>query len=77
VASRAPNRLWVADSSYVATLEGWLYLAVVLDAFSRRVVGWAMTDHRHTELVLDAVTMALRSRRRAAGLVHPSDHGCQ
>jgi transposase InsO family protein len=73
----APNRLWVADISYVATLEGWLYLAVVLDAFSRRVVGWAMADHLRTELVLTAMAMAIRSRRPAAGLVHHSDHGCQ
>lgn len=73
----APNRLWVADITYVATLEGWLYLAVVLDAFSRRVVGWAMADHLRTELVLDALAMAIRARRPAAGLVHHSDHGCQ
>ena len=55
----APDRLWVADISYVPTAEGWLYLAVVLDAFSRKVVGWAMADHLRTELVLDALTMAL------------------
>jgi len=73
----APNRLWVADISYVATTEGWLYLAVTLDAFSRRVVGWAMADHLRTDLVLDALEMALRSRRPAAGLIHHSDHGCQ
>jgi putative transposase len=73
----APNQLWVADITYVATLEGWLYLAVVLDAFSRKVVGWAMADHLRTELVLTAVEMAIRSRRPAAGLVHHSDHGCQ
>jgi transposase InsO family protein len=73
----APDRLWVADISYVATLEGWLYLAVVLDAFSRRVVGWAMADHLRTELVLDALTRAIRHRRPAAGLIHHSDRGCQ
>jgi len=72
-----PNRLWVADISYVATLEGWLYLAVVLDAFSRQVVGWAMADHLRTDLVLRALGMATRARRPAAGLVHHSDHGCQ
>ena len=76
-AAGAPNRLWVADISYVATLEGWLYLAVVLDAFSRRVVGWAMAEHLRTELVLGALEMAIRARRPAAGLVHHSDHGCQ
>jgi putative transposase len=69
----ASNRLWVADISSVTTLEGWLYLAVALDAFSRKVVGWAMADHRRTELVLTALEMAIRGRRPAAGLVHHSD----
>ena len=73
----APDRLWLADITYVPTGEGWLYLAAVLDAFSRRVVGWAMADHLRTELVLDALTMALATRRPAAGLVHHSDRGCQ
>jgi putative transposase len=72
-----PDRLWVADISYVATADGWLYLAVVLDAFSRRVVGWAMADHLRTELVIDALAMALRHRKPYAGLIHHSDHGCQ
>jgi len=63
----------VADISYVATQEGWLSLAIVLDAFSRRVVGWAMADHLRTELVLSALEMAIRARRPAAGLVHHSD----
>jgi putative transposase len=73
----APDRLWVADITYVATREGWLFLAVVLDAFSRKVVGWAMADHLRTDLVLSAVGMGIRARRPAAGLVHHSDHGCQ
>jgi len=73
----APDRLWVADITYVATWEGWLYLAVVLDACSRRVVGWAMAEHLRTELVLTALEMALRRRRPPAGLVHHSDHGSQ
>jgi putative transposase len=73
----APDRLWLADITYVPTQEGWLYLAAVLDAFSRRVVGWAMADHLRTDLVLDALTMALATRRPAAGLVHHSDRGCQ
>jgi putative transposase len=73
----APNRLWLADITYVPTEEGWLYLAAVLDAFSRRVVGWAMADHLRTELVLAALDLALRRRRPAAGLVHHSDRGCQ
>ncbi len=73
----APDRLWVADITYVATWEGWLYLAVVVDASSRRVVGWAMAEHLRTELVLAALEMALQRRRPRAGLVHHSDHGCQ
>ncbi len=73
----APDRRWVADISDVATLDGWLSLAVVLDAFSRRVVGWAMADHLRTELVLDALGMALRHRQPRAGLIHHSDHGGQ
>jgi putative transposase len=73
----APDQLWLADITYVPTGEGWLYLAAVLDAFSRRVVGWAMADHLRTELVLDALEAALATRRPAAGLVHHSDRGCQ
>jgi putative transposase len=73
----APNRLWVADITYVATQEGWLYLAVVLDAFSRRLVGWAMTDHLRAEVVLAALAMALRQRQPPAGLIHHSDRGSQ
>jgi putative transposase len=73
----APNRLWVADITYLPTWQGFLYLAVVLDVFSRRVVGWAMADHLRTELVLDALEMAVWNRRPAPGLVHHSDHGCQ
>lgn len=73
----APDRLWVADLSYIATQEGWLYLAVIVDAFSRRVVGWAMADHLRTELVLDALAMALRHRHPVPGLIHHSDHGSQ
>ncbi len=73
----APNLLWVADITYVRTWEGWLYLAVVLDCFSRRVVGWAMADHLRTELVLEALGMALWQRRPPSGVVFHSDHGCQ
>jgi putative transposase len=73
----APNCLWVADITYLPTWQGFLYLAVVLDAFSRRIVGWAMADHLRTKLVLDALEMALGNRRPAPGLVHHSDHGCQ
>ena len=72
-----PNRLWLADSSSIATREGWLYLAIILDGFSRRVVGWAMADHLQTELVLAALRLALQRRRPADGLIHHRDRGCQ
>lgn len=71
------NEVWAADITYVRTWEGWLYLAVVIDLFSRRVVGWAIADHMRTELVLDALSMAFDRRNPAAGLVHHSDRGCQ
>lgn len=73
----APNRLWVADITYVRSWEGWLYLAFVLDAYSRKVVGWSMDNHLRAELVLDALNMAIHNRRPAAGLVHHSDRGSQ
>jgi putative transposase len=73
----APDRLWVADITQQRTGEGWLYLAVVLDSFSRRIVGWSMAEHLRTELVLDALDMAIAQRQPAAGLVHHTDHGCQ
>ena len=74
--ARTPNHLWVADITYIPTWAGFLYLAVVLDAFSRRVVGWAMATHLRTELVLDALEMAL-SQRRPTEVIHHSDQGCQ
>jgi putative transposase len=73
----APDRLWVADITQQRTGEGWLYVAVVLDSFSRRIVGWSMADHLRTELVLDALDMAIAQRQPGAGLIHHSDHGCQ
>lgn len=73
-----PDRAWVADITYVWTQEGWLYLAVILDLFSRRVVGWSMADHMRTELVLDALSAALGSRLPSeAGLLFHSDRGSQ
>lgn len=72
-----PNALWVADITYVPTWQGFLYLAVVLDAFSRRVVGWSMAGHLRTELILDALDMAISVRRPGEGLVHHSDRGTQ
>lgn len=74
--ARAPDRLWVADITYVPTGEGFLYLAMVLDVFSRRIVGWAMASHLRTELVLSALNMALWQRQPEA-VVHHSDQGCQ
>lgn len=73
----APNQVWLTDITYVPTDEGWLYLAVVLDLFSRKAVGWAMRDHLRTELPLAALTMALQRQRPAPGLLHHSDRGCQ
>jgi putative transposase len=75
----APNQRWASDITYVATGEGWLYLAVVLDLFSRKVVGWATANHLRTELALDALDLALRTRQahRTAALVFHSDHGTQ
>lgn len=72
------NRLWVGDISYIRTGEGWLYLAVLLDVCSRRIVGWAMADHLRTELALEALGMAVAGRRPRGGeLVHHTDRGCQ
>ena len=71
-----PDQLWVADITYIPTWAGFLYLAVVLDAWSRRVVGWAMATHLRTELVLEALNMAL-TQRRPANVIHHSDQGCQ
>jgi transposase InsO family protein len=73
----APNRLWLSDITYVPTDEGFLYVATVLDAFSRRVVGWSMSEHLYTELVLNALDMAVENRRPVTGVVFHSDHGCQ
>jgi transposase InsO family protein len=73
----APDQLWMTDITYVPTDEGWLYLAVILDACSRRVVGWSLADHLRTELVLAALEMAVQTRRPAPGLIHHSDRGCQ
>jgi len=71
-----PDRLWVADITYVPTLAGFLFLAVVMDVFSRRIVGWAMATHLHTELILDALNMAIY-QRRPQDVIHHSDQGTQ
>jgi putative transposase len=71
-----PNQKWLADVTYVPTVQGWLYLAVVLDAFSRRVLGWSMDTHRKTQLVCDAVAMAVQTRGgQVTGVIHHSDRG--
>ncbi len=74
--AQGPDQLWVADFTYIPTGAGFLYLAVVLDAWSRRIVGWAMASHLRTELVLEALDMALW-RRRPEDVIHHSDQGCQ
>jgi putative transposase len=74
--AQGPDRVWVADITYIPTWAGFLYLAVVLDAFSRRIVGWAMANHLRTELVLQALDMAVW-RRRPSDVIHHSDQGCQ
>jgi putative transposase len=71
------DRIWVADITYVATREGFLYLAFILDVYSRRIVGWAMESHLRTELVVDALQMAVWRRKPSPGLVHHSDQGVQ
>jgi putative transposase len=76
-AATEADRLWVADITYVATREGFLYLAFILDVHSRRIVGWAMENHLRTEFVVDALRMAVWRRKPAPGLVHHSDQGVQ
>jgi putative transposase len=73
----APDQVWLADISYIRTWEGWLYLAVILDAYSRKVIGWAFADHLRTELATAALQMALTNRRPRPGVIHHSDRGVQ
>ena len=72
-----PNQLWVADVTYLRTWEGWLYLAAVQDTYSRAIVGWSMAEHMRSELVVDALQMAITRRRPEPGLIHHSDQGSQ
>jgi putative transposase len=76
-AAAAPNKVWAADITYVHTQEGFLYLAFILDVYSRKVVGWSMATHLRTELVVDALEMALWRRKPDAGLIHHTDRGSQ
>lgn len=73
----APNQKWVADITYLPTAEGWLYLAGVIDLFSRKFVGWAMGEHMTSDLVYQALQMAISTRNPEAGLLHHSDRGSQ
>ncbi len=75
--ANGPNQLWVADITYIPTLAGFLYLAVVLDVWSRKIVGWAMSSGLATRIVLDALAMAVEQRRPTEGVIHHSDQGCQ
>ena len=75
--AKAVNRVWVGDITFVPTVEGWLYLAVLIDMYSRRVVGWAMSERIDQQLVVDALNMALLQRRVKPGLIHHSDQGRQ
>ena len=76
-AAPAPNKLWTADITYVNTGEGFLYLAFILDVYSRKVIGWSMADHLRSELVATALEMAVRRRSPSVGLIHHSDRGSQ
>jgi len=76
-APTGPNQVWVTDLTYVLTAQGWLYLALVMDLWSRRIVGWAMADHLRSELVLAALEMAVTHRRPSKGLILHSDRGVQ
>jgi len=73
----APNQRWCGDITYVKTWEGWGYLATVIDLYSRKLVGWAIADHMRTDLVTDALDMAIKERRPTAGVVFHSDRGTQ
>lgn len=73
----SPNQVWTTDLSYVWTLEGWLYVAVVMDLYSRQIVGWAIDDHMRTSLCIDALQMAFWRKKPNPGLLHHSDRGCQ
>ena len=72
-----PNKVWLADITYIPTREGFIYLAFILDTHSRRIVGWSMNSHMRTELVVDALEMAVWRRKPGAGLIHHTDRGSQ
>lgn len=72
-----PNQKWVTDITYLPTTDGWLYLATVMDLFSRKIIGWALNERLHTTIVLDALSMAQQRRKPPGGVVHHSDRGSQ
>jgi transposase InsO family protein len=72
-----PNEKWVSDITYIPTAQGWLYLATVMDLYSRQIVGWAMSNSLHRQLVIDALQMAIEARKPPPGLIHHSDRGSQ
>ena len=76
-AATKPDQIWLADITYIPTGEGWLYLAAILDLFTRKVVGWAMREHMRAELTIAALTMAIQRRHPGPGLIHHSDRGSQ
>lgn len=73
----APNQVWVADITYIRTFEGWLYLAAVMDLYSRKIVGWAMSERMTSDLAISALKMAIKRRKPRKGLMHHSDRGVQ
>ena len=75
--AEGPDQVWLSDITYVPTAEGWLYLAAVMDLYSRRIVGWAMSDSLHRQMVMDALQMAITARQPLPGLLHHSDRGSQ
>jgi transposase InsO family protein len=75
--AEAPNRVWLADITYIPTAEGWMYLAAVMDLFSRKIVGWAMADHMRAELASSALAMAIQQQRPQEGLIQHTDRGVQ
>ena len=75
--ARRPSQVWLADLTYIPTGEGWLYLAAILDMHTRKIVGWSMRETLHTEIAIDALTMAIKRQRPPPGLIHHSDRGIQ
>lgn len=74
---KAPNQVWVADITYIRTMQGWLYLASIMDLYSRKIIGWSIADHMREELVLQALEQALQVRKPPADCIHHSDRGVQ